>query len=87
MRGFGLSQVDLSVRRKFRISETVGLDLRADAFNVLNTPNFGDPTGVLTSTNFGRSTQILSTGVTGGLNPQFQVGGPRSLQLGLRVQF
>ncbi|MBS1825974.1 MAG: TonB-dependent receptor [Acidobacteria bacterium] len=87
MRGFGLSQVDLSVRRKFRISETVGLDLRADAFNVCNTPNFGNPTGVLTSTNFGRSTQILSTGVTGGLNPQFQVGGPRSLQLGLRVQF
>jgi hypothetical protein len=41
----------------------------------------------MTSANFGRSTAILSTGVTGGQNPQFQIGGPRSLQLGLRLQF
>jgi hypothetical protein len=87
MRGFGLKQFDLSARRRFRITETVGLDFRADAFNVLNTPNFGNPTGVMTSANFGRSTAILSTGVTGGQNPQFQIGGPRSLQLGLRLQF
>ncbi|WP_031498203.1 TonB-dependent receptor [Bryobacter aggregatus] len=87
LRGFNLHQVDLSIRRRFRLTETVGLDFRADAFNLLNTPNFGNPTGVMTSTNFGRSTAILSTGVTGGQNPQFQVGGPRSLQLALRVQF
>lgn len=87
MRGFGLHQVDLSLRRRFRLTETFGIDLRVDAFNVFNTPNFGNPTGVLTSANFGKSTQILSAGVTGGLNPQFQVGGPRSLQLALRLQF
>lgn len=87
MRGFGLHQVDLSLRRRFRLTETFGIDLRVDAFNVFNTSNFGNPTGVLTSANFGKSTQILSTGVTGGLNPQFQVGGPRSLQLALRLQF
>ncbi len=87
MRGFGLQQVDLSVRRRFRITEGVGLDFRADAFNLFNTPNFGNPTGVMTSGNFGRSTAILSTGVTGGQNPQFQIGGPRSLQLALRVHF
>jgi len=87
LRGFGLHQVDLSLRRRFRLSERLGLDLRADAFNLFNTPNFGNPTGVLTSSNFGRSTAILSTGVTGGLNPQFQVGGPRSVQLALRLQF
>lgn len=87
MRGFGLSQVDLSLRRRFRITETVGIDFRADAFNLLNRANFGNPTGVMTSTNFGRSVAILSTGVSGGQNPQFQIGGPRSLQLGLRVQF
>lgn len=87
MRGFGLKQVDLSARRRFRLGETVSLDFRADAFNLFNTPNFGNPNGVLTSANFGRSTAILSTGVTGGQNPQFQIGGPRSLQLGLRLQF
>jgi hypothetical protein len=87
LRGFGLQQLDLSARRRFRITETLGLDLRVDAFNLTNTPNFGNPTGVMTSANFGRSVAILSTGVTGGQNPQFQIGGPRSLQLGLRLQF
>ncbi|MBS1832530.1 MAG: hypothetical protein JST65_07455, partial [Acidobacteria bacterium] len=87
LRGFGLKQVDLSLRRKFRVTERVGLDLRADAFNLLNTPNFGNPSGVMTNTTFGQSTAILSTGVTGGQNPQFQIGGPRSIQLGLRLQF
>lgn len=87
LRGFGLKQVDLSLRRHFRISERFGADLRADAFNLLNTPNFGNPSGVMTNANFGRTTAILSTGVTGGQNPQFQIGGPRSVQLGLRLQF
>ncbi|MEZ5404175.1 MAG: carboxypeptidase regulatory-like domain-containing protein [Bryobacteraceae bacterium] len=87
LRGFGLRQLDLSIRRRFRVTESAGLDFRVDAFNVFNTPNFGSPTGVMTSSNFGRSTAILSTGVTGGQNPQFQIGGPRSLQLGLRLQF
>ena len=72
LRGFGLKQVDLSLRRSFALREGMVIDFRADAFNVLNTPNFTNPTGVLTSANFGRSTSILSTGL-GGLNPLFQV--------------
>ncbi len=86
LRGFGMNQVDLSIRRRFRIHESVGLDLRVDAFNLFNQANFANPTGVMTSANFGRATQILSTGL-GGLNPLFQVGGPRSLQAALRLQF
>lgn len=86
LRGFGLHQVDLSVRRRFRISEQVGLDFRADGFNLFNSANFANPTGVLTNANFGRTTQILSNGL-GGQNPLFQVGGPRSVQLALRLQF
>ncbi|MCX6602041.1 MAG: TonB-dependent receptor [Acidobacteria bacterium] len=87
LRGFGLEQVDLSVRRRFRLVEGVGLDVRADAFNLFNTPNFANPIGILTNTNFGRSTQIVSASSAGGLNPLFQVGGPRSIQLSLKVQF
>ncbi len=86
LRGFGLQQVDIAIRRRFALQERLGLELRADAFNVFNTANFANPIGVLTNTNFGRSTQILSTGL-GGLNPLFQVGGPRSMQLALRLQF
>jgi len=87
LRGFDLAQLDLSARRRFTLSERFSLDLRADAFNLLNTANFGNPTGVMTSGNFGRSVAILSSGVTGGQNPQFQIGGPRSVQLALRLHF
>ena len=41
--GFGMSQVDLAVRREFRFSEQRRLLLRIEAFNALNHPNFGDP--------------------------------------------
>src|SRR5581483_5198981 len=89
LRGFNLSQVDLSLRRRFSLGERFGLDFRADAFNVFNTANFANPTGVMTSANFGRSVSILSTGLAGasGQNPLFVVGGPRSIQLALKLQF
>jgi len=89
LRGFGLSQLDLSLRRRFTLHESLALDFRADAFNLFNTPAFANPTGVLSAANFGVSTQILSTGLAGasGQNPLFLVGGPRSLQLALKFQF
>jgi hypothetical protein len=86
LRGFGMSQLDLSLRRQFRLLEGLNLQFRADAFNILNTPNFANPTGTMTSGNFGRSTQILGTAL-GGLNSQFQVGGPRSIQLAMKLLF
>jgi len=88
MRGFGVKQLDLSLRRRFQILESVALSFRADAFNLFNTPNFANPNGVLTNSNFGRSTAILSSQLGGfGLNPLFQAGGPRSIQLGLKLEF
>lgn len=87
LRGFPLRQIDLSLRRRFALSEFVALDFRADAFNVTNTPNFANPVNVLTNTNFGRATRILSTASVGGLNPLFEVGGPRSIQLSLKLHF
>ncbi|MCW5962394.1 MAG: TonB-dependent receptor [Bryobacterales bacterium] len=87
VRGFGLSQVDLALRRRFAITDTIALSFRAEAFNLANTTNFANPTGVLTSPNFGVSTQIRSVGAVSGPNPLFQVGGPRSIQLALRLEF
>lgn len=89
LRGFGLSQVDLSVRRRFALGERTAIDFRADAFNLFNTPNFADPTRVMTSGNFGVSTRMLNTGLAGasGQNPLFAVGGPRSIQLALKLHF
>ena len=92
LRGFGLTQLDLAVRRQFALTERVRLQLRAEFFNVFNHPNFGDPVGDLGSRLFGLSTQTLARslgtgGVNGGLSPLYQVGGPRSVQLALRLNF
>ncbi|HEX8282984.1 MAG TPA: carboxypeptidase regulatory-like domain-containing protein [Pyrinomonadaceae bacterium] len=92
LRGFGLTQLDLAVRRQFALSERARLQLRAEVFNVFNHPNFGDPVGDLQSRLFGLSTQTLARslgtgGVNGGLSPLYQVGGPRSVQLALRLGF
>ncbi len=86
--GLGLVQADLSVSRKFSITERLKLQFRTDAFNVFNHPNFANPFGsVQFFPFFGMtSSQMLNQGL-GGLNPLFQEGGPRSLQLSLRLTF
>jgi hypothetical protein len=92
VRGFSFSQVDLAVRRQFRVAGNVRLQLRAEVFNLFNTPNFGDPATDIRSGLFGQATSMFNTGVRGvgaghGLSPLYQVGGPRSVQLALKVQF
>jgi len=45
LRGFSFSQIDLGLRRKFSFSETIALQVQAEAFNLFNHPNFEDPRG------------------------------------------
>jgi hypothetical protein len=92
LRGFGATQWDLTLRRQFRFTERLSLQARGDFFNLLNHPNFGSPISYLSSPQFGQSTQMLanslgSGGQNGGLNPLDQIGGPRSIQLALKLQF
>lgn len=92
LRGFGAWQADVGVQRQFLLNERLRLRFRAEFFNIFNHPNFGNPTNVLTSPLFGRSTQTLanslgSGGANGGLNPLYQIGGPRSIQFALKLQF
>jgi hypothetical protein len=85
--GFGLTQVDLSLGRGFSLGERLHLQFRADAFNVLNHPNFSNPFGfVQFGPTYLQSLSMLNQGL-GGLNPLFQAGGPRSLQLSLKLTF
>ena len=90
--GFGMSQIDLAVRRTFRIAEKYSVELRAEAFNALNQPAFADPVRFLIDPLFGLSPSMqnlmLGSGTpSSGLTPAFQTGGPRSLQLLLRLHF
>jgi len=70
----------------------VGLRFRAEFFNIFNHPNFGNPNNTLNSPLFGRSTQTLASslgsgGANIGFNPLYQIGGARSIQLALKLQF
>jgi hypothetical protein len=92
LRGFGATQWDITLRRQFRFTERFSLQARGDFFNILNHPNFGSPINFLSSPQFGQVTMMLnhnlgSGGQSGGLNPLYQIGGPRSIQLALKLQF
>lgn len=99
LRGFGAVQWDFAVHRDFPIRESVKLQFRAEMFNVLNHPNFGPPNGSFLSPQnggpgaFGVSNamlgQSLNAGNLGGgaLSPLYQIGGPRSIQLALKLFF
>ena len=97
LRGFPMWQVDLAIHRQFNLGEKLKLQLKTEFFNLFNHPNFGDPganstTNALTNPQFGQSVNMLgrslgSGGFLGGLNPLYQNGGPRSIQLALKLQF
>src|SRR5262249_21704409 len=92
LRGFGATQADIAFQRIFRVTEGTGLRFRAEFFNILNHPNFANPINSLPSPMFGRSTQTLANGLgsggaNGGFNPLYQIGGPRSIQFALKLQF
>jgi hypothetical protein len=91
LRGFGATQADIAFQRQFHFTERLGLRFRGEFFNILNHPNFGPPTNSLTSPLFGYATQTLASSLAGadnaGLNPLYQIGGPRSIQLAAKLQF
>jgi Carboxypeptidase regulatory-like domain/TonB dependent receptor len=92
LRGFGATQADVALQRQFHLTEKVDLRFRSEFFNIFNRPNFGNPNNNLTDPLFGHSTQTLASslgsgGANGGFNPLYQIGGPRSIQLALKLQF
>jgi hypothetical protein len=93
LRGFPMSQIDLAVRRAIALGRGTNLQLRAEIFNLFNQVSFGAPTNTLSSGLFGQATRTLSSslgagGVAGGgFSPLYQVGGPRSVQLAIKIQF
>jgi hypothetical protein len=65
---------DIAILKNFRPTERIRMQLRGEAFNITNTPQFGRANTTLGANDFGR--------VTGTTNV-----GPRNVQLGLRIQF
>ena len=77
-------------QRQFHFADKVGLRFRSEVFKHFNHPNFGPPNNTLTNPLFGQSTQTLASsfdagGTNGGFNPLYRIGGPRSIQLALKL--
>ena len=79
IQGPGLQDVDFSVAKLTHIKERVHVQFRAEVFNLMNHPNFGQPNRTTTSADFGR---ITATRTARG-----DLGSSRQLQLGLKLTF
>jgi hypothetical protein len=75
LRGDGMKKWDLTLAKKFRITEQVDFSFRAEFYNAWNTTMFGNPNTAVTNASFGRVTGTLAG------------GGPRNIQLSGRVNF
>jgi len=71
--GPGLQTLDLALQREFAITETVNIQLRAEAFNALNHTNLGTPNRFVNTPQFGTITEAATPG--------------REIQLGVRLSF
>ena len=72
--------VNLSVFKTTKLTEKVSLEIRAEAFNVMNHRNFGVPDTFTEDAHNGFT-------VSSFLNPGFNNGGNRSMRFGLRLIF
>jgi hypothetical protein len=80
-RGPALYQIDMSLARRIAVSEHTRLEIRAEAFNVLNRSQLGDPTGDVTvPAQFGVIQSTINTTPVGS-------GTPRQIQFMMRLSF
>ncbi len=87
-RAFNAVQTDLTLRRDFPIHEGFGLQFRAEAYNLFNHPVYGNVRSSLSdgAALFGQPSNTLNNQL-GSLAALYQTGGPRSLQLALKLHF
>ena len=91
LRGLPFAQLDLALRRVIPITERYRFNIALEGFNALNHPNFANPSPLqganLASPDFGVVTQMYNQTFGGGVNALYRSGGPRSMELSLRLQF
>jgi hypothetical protein len=78
-------QFDMNLIKRVKVTETKEFELRVDAANILNHPNFGDPDLNLNSPTFGRITTLAGQNSTAII--QGPAAGNRRFTIGARLNF
>jgi hypothetical protein len=86
MRGFDEVQGNLAVRQTYRLHDAWSMQLKVEAFNVFNHPNFGYIDPSFSDIYFGQSTKMLNQSF-GAAGSHYNEGGPRGLQLSIKLLF
>jgi hypothetical protein len=73
--GPGFADLDLSGEKETKLAEGVSFILRADAFDILNHPNFNQPINNVQSPSFGQITSTRFATSDGGSSRQLQISG------------
>src|SRR6185312_10748800 len=81
----GISQLDMSIFKNFKLTERLTLKFKWEVFNVLNHAMFAYATGNITNSAFGTLNTTPDVGI--GLNPILGTGAQRNMQFGLAVAF
>ena len=76
LRGPAQQQFDFALAKNIPMTESTSTELRWEAFNAFNQATFSNPSSTLPAAGYGTMGAITST-----------VGGPRTMQLALRVRF
>ena len=84
--GPGLAKVDVSLNKRFPVSERVSLELRTEAFNLFNHPNFSIPSQRAVFSGVNAATGLGIPVASAGLITTTQTSS-RQLQLGLKAIF
>jgi hypothetical protein len=71
--GPGFADIDLSGEKDTKLFEGLTFKLRVDAFDILNHPNFGQPTGNVQSSAFGQISSTRFATSDGGSSRQLQL--------------
>ena len=89
LRGDSFSNLDLTVGKKFKITERVNMQLQVAAFDVLNRAYYGTPGTDLDNLNGSFLTNLYagSSGSLAGGGAFFAGAGNRNVQLGAKVSF
>ncbi|HWC96856.1 MAG TPA: hypothetical protein VG456_08905, partial [Candidatus Sulfopaludibacter sp.] len=62
--GPGYFDIDAQVSKAIRFKERMKLEIGANAYNIMNHPNFGQPSGTVTSTTVGKISGTVSAPVS-----------------------